>query len=88
VISMDAFKLLILVLFSIALASHRDYPLPGTVSFFCFWQSAFAGMAALLQRHKLIAASLTAWDEMAAFSGLAVLTHLVKAVIRQSVPSL
>jgi hypothetical protein len=77
-----ALKLLILVLFSAALASQHDYPPPETMPFFCFWQSAFAGMAALLQRHKLIAASLTAWDEMPAFLGLAVLLHLVGAVIR------
>jgi hypothetical protein len=52
------------------------------VSFFSFSRSAFAGILARLQRHKIIAASLTAWDEMAAFLGLAVLTHLVEAVIR------
>lgn len=67
------FKLLILVLCAVALASRPNYPLLGTMSFFCFWQSAFAGMAALLQRHNLNAAVLTAWDEMAAFLGLAVL---------------
>jgi hypothetical protein len=76
------FKLLILVLFAVALASQPNYPLLGTMSFFCFWQSAFAGMAALFQRHNLNAASLTAWDEMAAFLGLSVLMHLVEAVIR------
>jgi len=76
------FKLLILVLFSVALASQHDYPLLGTMSFLCFWQSAFAGLAALLQRHKLSAAFLTAWDEMAAFLALTVLMHLVDAVSR------
>jgi len=77
-----AFKLLLVVPVSVALASQRNYPLLGTVSFFCFWHSVFAGMAALLQRHKLNAAFLTAWDEMAAFLGLAVLMRLIDAVIR------
>jgi hypothetical protein len=77
-----AFKLLILVLCAVTLASQPNYRLLGTMSFFCFWQCAFAGMAALLQRHNLNAASLTAWDELAAFLGLAVLAHLVEAVIR------
>jgi len=54
----------------------------GTMSFFCFWQSAFAGIVVLLQRHNLNGASLTAWHEMAAFLGLAVLMHVVEAVIR------
>ena len=76
------FKLLILVLCAVALASQPIYPLLGTMSFFCFWQSAFAGIAVLLQRHNLNGASLTAWDEMAAFLGLAVLMHVVEAVIR------
>ena len=77
-----AFKLLLVVPVSVALASLRNYPLLGTVSFFCFWHSVLVGMAALLQRHKLNAAFLTAWDETAAFLGLAVLMRLVDAVIR------
>jgi hypothetical protein len=76
-----AFKLLIAVPVSVAIASHHNYPLLGTISFFCFWQSVFAGMAALLQRHKHNAAFLTAWDEMAAFLELAVLMRMVGAVI-------
>jgi hypothetical protein len=77
-----AFKLLLVVPVSLALVSQRNYPLLQTVSFFCFWHSVFAGMAALLQRHKINSAFLTAWDEMAAFLGLAVLMRLVDAAIQ------
>jgi hypothetical protein len=38
-------------------------------------------MTALLQRHQLNAAVLTAWDEMVAFLGFAALMRLVNAVI-------
>jgi hypothetical protein len=48
----------------------------------CFDRSwrLFAGMAVLLQRHKLNAAFLTAWDQMAGFFGFAALMRLFDAV--------
>jgi hypothetical protein len=76
-----AFKLLILVPVAVVLASRHNYPLLGTMAFFCFWQGMFAGMAALFQRHKHNAAVLTAWDEMAAFLGLTALMRLVDTLI-------
>jgi hypothetical protein len=67
---------------SVAFAAQHNYPLLGMMSLFYFWNGVFAGMAAVLLRHKLNAAFLTAWDEMAAFFGFAALTRLVAAVIR------
>jgi hypothetical protein len=77
-----AFKLLVAAPVLVAFASQRNYPLLGMMSIFCFWNGVFAGMAALLQRHKLNAAFLTAWDEMAGFFGFAALMRLFDAVIR------
>jgi hypothetical protein len=77
-----AFKLLIAIPVLVAFASQRNYPMLGMMSFFCYWNGIFAGMAALLQRHKVNAAFLTAWDEMAAFFGCAALMRLVDAVTR------
>jgi hypothetical protein len=75
-----AFKLMIMIPVSIALAGHRHYPLPATLSFFCFWQGVFAGIAAVFHRHRHNAQFLTAWDEMAAFFGLGALMRLVDTV--------
>jgi hypothetical protein len=75
------FKLAVVVSVSVALAFHRNYPLLGTIWFLCFWHSVFAGIAAVAQRHKHNAAFLTAWDEMAAFLGLAVLMRIVDTVV-------
>jgi len=76
-----AFKVLVIIPVSVALAVNRNYPLIGTVVLFCLWNSIFSGLAALFQRHRCNAASLTAWDETAAFLGLATLMHLVQAII-------
>jgi hypothetical protein len=76
-----AFKVLIIIPVSVALAANRQYPMLGTVAFFCTWNSIFSALAALLQRHRHNAASLTAWDETAAFLGLATLTHLLQAIL-------
>ena len=74
-------KLLTVIPLSVAFATHRNYPLLGTMSFFCSWNGAFAGFAALFQHHKYNAAFLTAWDEMAAFLALAVLMRVVDVMI-------
>jgi len=77
-----AFKLLIPLPVLVALTSQRNFPLLGALSSFCLWNSVFVGTAGVFQHHKLDSAFLTAWDEMAAFLGLAVLMHLVDAVIQ------
>jgi hypothetical protein len=76
-----AFKLLIVVPFSAVFASHRSYPLLATMSFFFFWNGVFAAVPALFQHQKVNAAFLTAWDEMAAFFGLAALMSTLNAMI-------
>ena len=75
------FKLAIIVPVSVALALNHNYPLLATISFLCFWHGVFAGIAASVQSHRKNAAFLTAWDEMAAFLGLAVLMRIVDRVI-------
>jgi hypothetical protein len=75
-----AFKLLLVIPFSVILARHRDFSLPATLWFFFCWHAAFSGLAGLLQRHRPGAATLTAWDEVAAFIGLAALARLADAV--------
>jgi hypothetical protein len=77
-----AFKLLIPIPVLVAVTSQRNLPLLEAFSSLCFWNGVFAGSAAAFQHHKLNAAFLTAWDEMAAFLGLAVLMRLADAVIR------
>jgi hypothetical protein len=60
-------KLLIVIVVAAVFALPRDYSPFRAIAFFCGWQSAFAGAAALFHRHRLDAGFLTAWDEMAAF---------------------
>jgi len=72
-----AFKLLIAVPVLVTFASQRHYPLLEAISIFCFWNGVFAGIAALFQHNNVNAAFLTAWDEMAAFFGLATLMRLL-----------
>src|SRR5215831_17867154 len=74
------FKLAIIVPVSVALALHHNYPLLATISFLCFWHSVFAGITAAAQSHRQDAAFLTAWDEMAAFLGLALLMRIIDSV--------
>ena len=69
-------KLLILIPASLVLAVHRGLPLITAICFFCFWNSIFAGLAGLVQRQRYPAASLTAWDEAAAFLALGLFAHL------------
>ena len=76
-----AFKLLIVVPVSAVFASHRSYPLLATMSFFFFWNGVFAAMPALFQHQNVNVAFLTAWDEMAAFFGLAALMGIFNAII-------
>ena len=70
-------KLLTAIFVSAVFATQRNYLLFGTISFFLFWNSVFAGFAALFQSHRYNAAFLTAWDEMAAFLALALLTRCI-----------
>ena len=76
-----AFKILLLIPVSVAFAAQRHVPLFGASAFFCSWYSMFAGLAAVVQRHKLTAEYFTAWDEMAAFLGLAAAVRLVGLVV-------
>jgi hypothetical protein len=76
-----SFKLLVLIPVSGVLAVQRGYPVLNTICFFCFWNSIFAGLAALFRQQKYGAQFLTAWDEMAAFLALALLTRLVDGII-------
>ena len=62
-------------------AAIRNYPPLGTLSSLCVCYSVLAGLVALFQRHKHNASFLTAWDEMAAFLGLALLTRLVAGIL-------
>ncbi len=75
------FKLLVLIPVSAALAIERGYPVMSTVCFFCLWNCIFAGLAALFRQQKYGAEFLTAWDEMAAFLALALLTRFVDRII-------
>ena len=74
-----SFKLLALIPLSAALAIHRGFPLLATIGFFCFWNSIFAGLAAMLRWQRFGAPFLTAWDETAAFLAIALLTRLLDA---------
>jgi hypothetical protein len=76
-----AFKLLIIIPVSVALATHLGHPLLATLSFFCFWHSFFAGAAAWFRDQRHGAAMLTAWDEMAAFLAIGVLMRVLDAIM-------
>jgi hypothetical protein len=76
-----AFKLLIIIPVSVALATHLGHPLLGTLSFFCFWHSFFAGAAAWFRGQKHGAGMLTAWDEMAAFLAIGIALRVVGAIM-------
>jgi hypothetical protein len=76
-----SFKLRVLVPVSVVLAVGQGYPVLNTVCFFCLWNCIFAGLAALFRQRKYRAEFLTAWDEMAAFLALALLTRFVDGII-------
>jgi hypothetical protein len=76
-----AFKVLLLIPISVAFAASRNVPAFNAAAFFCGWYSSFAGLAAAVQRHRLNAAYLTAWDEMAAFMGLAAIARLIGSIV-------
>jgi hypothetical protein len=76
-----AFKLLIIIPVSVALATHLGHPLLETLSFFCFWHSFFAGAAAWFRGQKYGAGMLTAWDEMAAFLAVGIALRVVGAIM-------
>ena len=75
-----ALKVVTIISVSTALAVHDGYSIIGIVMVCCAWNSIFSGLAALLQRHRYDAPSLTAWDEMAAFLGVTTLLHLLRAI--------
>jgi hypothetical protein len=76
-----AVKLLLVTPVSVALATQLGYPLFGTVSYLCLWHSFFCGVVGLFRRDRHGAAVLTAWDEMAAFLAIAILTHWLGAML-------
>lgn len=71
-----AFKLLTVIPISVMIAGGQPLPLLQVFAFFCAWHAVFSGIAALLLRQSYCAPALTAWDEMAAFCGLALLARL------------
>jgi hypothetical protein len=75
-----ALRLAVVVLFAAAFAIQRHYPMLRTLAVFCGCQSLFAGVTAAIQRHRIDSATLTAWDEMAAFFGAIELARLIAAV--------
>jgi hypothetical protein len=72
-------KLSVVILIAVVFGASRGYPPLSAIAFFCGWQSVFAGGAALFQHHRLDADFLSAWDEMAAFLGVAELVRLIAA---------
>ena len=72
-------KLLVMILMATAFAVSRGCPPFRALALFCGWQSVFASAAALFHRHRFDAGFLTAWDEMAAFLGVAELARLIAA---------
>ena len=74
-------KLLITVVFGVALAASHGYPMLAAMAFLCGWQSLIAAMAALLQHQRVDAAMLTGWDEAAIFLGIASLMRLASVIL-------
>ena|ERR1700722_18565533 len=75
-----AFKILLVIPVAVVFALQHQVTVFRALGYFCFWFSLFSGVAALVQRHKSDAASLTAWDEMAAFLGLALVASFLGAL--------
>jgi hypothetical protein len=73
-------RLLLVILFAVTFAASRGYPLAGALALFCGWNFVFAILLALFERRRLDPHSLTAWDETAAFLGLAALMRLVDSI--------
>ncbi|HUI34736.1 MAG TPA: hypothetical protein VLX67_04310 [Stellaceae bacterium] len=71
------FKLLMLGPIAVAFASQQHFSIIAAAGYFCSWYVLFSFIAALIQRHKLNAAVLTAWDEAAGFLGIALASHLL-----------
>ena len=75
-----AFKLLMLGPIAIAFANHQHLSIIAAAGYFCSWYVLFSFIAALIQRHKLNATVLTAWDEAAGFLGIALAARLMGAL--------
>jgi hypothetical protein len=73
-------KLVLVILFAVAFAASRGYPLAGALALFCGWNFVFAALMALFERRGLDPHSLTVWDESVAFLGLAALMRFVAAI--------
>jgi hypothetical protein len=78
---MFAVKLAATGLFAVIFSTALSLPLSRALAFLQGWQSLFAAIAALLQRHRLDARQLTAWDECAVFFGSTELSRFVSATI-------
>jgi hypothetical protein len=75
------FKLLLMIPISVAFAAQGHTRVLAAICYFCFWYGAFSGVAAMAQRHRISAIFLTAWDEMAAFLGIAVIARLLDSLV-------
>jgi hypothetical protein len=71
------FKLLGVIPFSMVIAAQDAVPPLQIFAFCCFWHATFAGLAALVRRQHWRAVHLTAWDETAAFSAIALLVRFI-----------
>ena len=71
------FKLLMLGPIAVTFASRQHLSIIAAVGYFCSWYVLFSFIAALIQRHKVNAAVLTAWDEAAGFLGIALAARLL-----------
>jgi hypothetical protein len=66
-----AFKLFLIVPVSVVFAAQHHGPVLVALAYFCYWYGLFSGFFAVILQEKINPAALTAWDEMAAFIGLA-----------------
>ena len=76
-----AVKLAATGFFAIMLCTVNGYPLLGSLTCLCAWQSLFVASIALVQRQSPQSGALTGWDESAAFLGIATLVRLVGTIV-------
>jgi hypothetical protein len=75
-----AFKLFLIIPISIVFAARHHGPVLGALAYFFFWYGLFSGFFAIIRQEKVNPAALTAWDEMAAFIGLAFAARFAAAL--------